>query len=326
MKKVEIINEYLQKFPTLSNHSLAALIYAELPSVWSSKENIRKRISSYKNQRSKTKLINNFVEAEQLRQQNNELIKGIRNKRKPYTLPKSQSKVLIISDLHVPYHTEEAIKLTLDYAKKEKVDTILINGDFMDFYEVSRFQKDPRECNLPKAVETGKNVLAYIRKRFPQALIIFKSGNHDRRLEDKLINKAPELLGFSFWQMENVLDFKKYNIISVPDLDYVMLGKLKVIHGHEIKSGFIAPVNPARGLFLKTKESCLQSHVHRTSEHSEKTLGGKIISTWSIGCLSDLQPDYNPYNQYNHGFAIVHVEKNGDFEVFNKKIIDNKIV
>lgn len=327
MKKIDIVIEFLLKYPTISKRSLSKLIYAKHPLLWRDAEAVRCTIKNLScksgHKTAEQKEIGTKVDS--LRVENMELIKGKRNKRKPYTLPKSQRKVLIISDLHVPYHSEDALEIALNEGKRQKCDTILINGDFMDYYESSRFQIDPREANLPLAIETGKKVFAYIKKKFPKALIIFKSGNHDRRLEDKLINKAPELLGLNFWQLEKVLELPKETII-VADLDYVQLGKLKVIHGHEYKGGFIAPVNPARGLFLRTKESCLQAHVHRTSEHSEKTIGGKIISTWSIGCLSDLQPDYNPYNQYNHGFAIVDVETNGDFEVSNRKIINNKVM
>lgn len=327
MKKLDIIEEYLQKYSTLSKSSLASLIYKEHPSLWNSKENIRRTIIRFSSLTSNLSRSRKEVgkKIENQRTENMELIKGKRSKRKPYTLPKSQRKVLVISDLHVPYHSEDALKLALKEGKRQKCDTVLINGDFMDFYETSRFQIDPREANLPEAIEAGKNVFKYIKSIFPKALIIYKSGNHDRRLEDKLINKAPELLGLNFWQLEKILELPKETIM-VADLDYIQLGKLKIVHGHETTKGFIAPVNPARGLFLKVKENCLQSHVHRTSEHSEKTIGGKIISTWSIGCLSDLQPDYNPYNQYNHGFAIVDVETNGEFEVSNKKIINNKIV
>ena len=141
-----------------------------------------------------------------------------------------------------------------------------------------------------------------------------------------MLLKAPELFDLDFWKIEDLFNFAELRIHLVKSLDYVLLGKLKVVHGHEYRGGFVAPVNPARGLFLRTKESALQSHVHRTSEHTEKTIGGTLIGCWSIGCLCELQPDYNPYNNYNLGFAMVEVKKNGAFSVFNKRIIDGVIL
>jgi len=94
---------------------------------------------------------------------------------------------------------------------------------------------------------------------------------------------------------------------------------------HEHKYGMIAPVNPARGLFMRTKQSALMGHVHRVSEHTEKAHDGKLIGCWSTGCLCELQPDYSPYNNFGHGFAHVILEKDGTFTVLKKKIINGKV-
>ena len=49
------------------------------------------------------------------------------------------------------------------------------------------------------------------------------------------------------------------------------------------------------------------------------------MSTWSTGCLCDLHPDYRPLNNWNHGFAIVEVAKDGTFQVQNKTVINGTI-
>ena len=41
---------------------------------------------------------------------------------------------------------------------------------------------------------------------------------------------------------------------------------------------------------------------------------------------SDMNPDYAIINNWNHGFAVIEYEDNGDFTVFNKKIINGKVV
>jgi hypothetical protein len=35
------------------------------------------------------------------------------------------------------------------------------------------------------------------------------------------------------------------------------------------------PVNAARGVFMKAKESCIIGHVHKVSEHQETDIDGK---------------------------------------------------
>ena len=88
----------------------------------------------------------------------------------------------------------------------------------------------------------------------------------------------------------------------------------------------MAPVNAARGVFMRAKSSMLIGHVHSTSNHSETNIKEEPISCWSTGCLCTLAPDYDPHNtKHNVGFAQILVEKDGNFEVLNKRIINNKI-
>ena len=91
--------------------------------------------------------------------------------------------------------------------------------------------------------------------------------------------------------------------------------------------GAFSPVSPARGVYVKAKQSIIIGHTHKISEHTETNLGGEITTTWSTGCLCELNPDYVPFaNNYAHGFAYVEVDKNGNFRVENKRIYNGKIL
>jgi hypothetical protein len=51
-------------------------------------------------------------------------------------------------------------------------------------------------------------------------------------------------------------------------------------------------------------------------------LKGELITTWSFGCLCDLEPEYNPYgNDWNWGFGLISIEKSGHFEVINLRVL-----
>ncbi len=76
---------------------------------------------------------------------------------------------------------------------------------------------------------------------------------------------------------------------------------------------------------LRARVSALCSHFHQRSEHSTRDGNGKLLTTWSTGCLCQLAPDYAPFNEWSHGFATVAVDKNGAFEVTNHKIIDGQL-
>jgi hypothetical protein len=89
----------------------------------------------------------------------------------------------------------------------------------------------------------------------------------------------------------------------------------------------MAPVNSARGLFMKAKQSMICGHVHKVSEHNETNLSGELISCWSTGCLSELSPDYNPHsNNYSHGFAHIRTDNEGNYSVKNFRILKGRIL
>jgi hypothetical protein len=106
----------------------------------------------------------------------------------------------------------------------------------------------------------------------------------------------------------------------------IKANKLNIIHGHEYPSVF-SPVNIARGLYMKGKVSAMQGHNHQVSEHTETDMNGEIVTTWSLGCLCELNPAYMPLNRWGHGMAIVDLSDNKkDFEVRNYRIYKGKVL
>ena len=105
-----------------------------------------------------------------------------------------------------------------------------------------------------------------------------------------------------------------------------MCGKLAVFHGHELPSGLTNPVNMARGAFLRMVDSVLVGHGHRSSNHTEPDWQKREITTWSQGCLCDMNPEYARINKWNHGFATIEVQRGGNFNVTNLRVSpDGKI-
>jgi predicted phosphodiesterase len=238
-------------------------------------------------------------------------------------------KVLVIGDLHLPYHNMAALTCALQDGRKAKVDGILINGDLADFHQLSHFVRDPKKRSFKGERQIVIQFLGRLRELFPKARIVFKEGNHDERLWNFLAPRVPEifqdeevarLLG-----LPSLLKLDQFGVEHVAEKREVMLGKLPVLHGHEFRAGFAPPVNPARGAYLKAKECVLLNHHHKTSEHTETTLGRRIITTWSLGCLCELRPAFDPYNGWNHGHALVEISK-GDFHVINKRQLNGSIL
>jgi predicted phosphodiesterase len=253
------------------------------------------------------------------------LKKSVTPKIRNWYLPKHHRKVLVLSDLHIPYHNIDAILTALDYGIDAGVDGIYLNGDVIDFAKISRWQKDP-ELPSPQVEIDMVNEFLYGLKGF-ELPIYYKMGNHEDRWNAYLIQNAPEMHNLDAMQIQSILGLDDLDIELIDSKTKAHFGKLLVIHGHEFGESFFSPVNPARGLFLKAKTSVMAGHNHQTSAHHENDLNGNPTGTFSMGCLCDLSPDYRPYayTKWNHGFAMVDIESDGNFTVHNKRIIEGRV-
>ncbi len=226
----------------------------------------------------------------------------------------------VISDIHLPYHSQRAVQSALVHLHQEKIDHLLINGDLIDFYSISRFIRRPSKRNLKNELESTKAFLKGLRQEFPSIPITFKKGNHEARWDHWLWDHAPEIAETEEMDLKTWLDCEKLKITVCDDLELLEFGKLPILHGHELGKGIAAPVNPARGAYLRAKHTILVGHHHRTSSHCESNLYLDECQVWSVGCLCDLRPDYNKYGNSNHGFALVERDESGDFSVQNFRI------
>lgn len=235
-------------------------------------------------------------------------------------------KVAVLSDVHIPYHSAVALQAAVTYCKKRKPDVLLLNGDFADFYSISRHQKDPSKRDFKQEIEAIHAGLGWLRSEFKNCRIVFKAGNHEERWQHWLWNQAPEISDFDRMTLKEWLDADEYGIEVVTDQRPIMAGRLPIMHGHEIGKGISAPVNAARGLFLRTNSTMLVGHGHRTSHHVEPDYKHIETSCWSTGCLCDLTPAYARINKWNYGFAMTEVDSTGGFHVENLRIsLDGEI-
>ena len=254
--------------------------------------------------------------------------------RNPYNLPQSDEaiyepydlkakRLLVLSDIHIPYHNIESLTCAFDFAKCEKPDAILLNGDTIDFFGLSRFSKDPKARSFAHELKTFKEFMDVLKKTF-NAKIYFKIGNHEERYFHFLWMKAHEIVGVEEFELENIIKSRAEGIEIIKDKRIMKAGDLNIIHGHEFGGSVFSPVNIARGLFLKGKVSAMQGHNHCSSSHVERDMNGGVVKTWSLGCLCELHPAYLPINKWNHGFAIVDVDGK-DFNVRNYTIDKGQI-
>jgi len=231
----------------------------------------------------------------------------------------------VLSDIHVPYHDEVALRAAVDQLRGDRVDALVLNGDIADFYSISRYTRNPKKRNFRGEVEAVRDMLAWIRRQFRNIPIVFKAGNHEERWNVWLWNHAPEISDDPRTSLDQWLGMDDHGITYVDDQRPIMAGELPILHGHEKGKGITAPVNQARGAFLRLHHTVLEGHGHRTSAHCEPDMFGREVFCWSTGCLCDLRPEYARLNKFNHGFASVRVQADGQFDVSNFRIASGKV-
>ena len=241
--------------------------------------------------------------------------------RTPFQIPSNIRKLAVLSDIHIPYHSVEALTLALNKMQQEGVDGILLNGDILDFYQLSRFEKDPRKRGFAEELASCRSFLDILKSEFDTP-IYFKMGNHEERYESYMKRKAPEIFGVRDFEIDILLRLGEKRIEFITDKRIVKAGGLSIFHGHELNIS--GGINPARTLFLRSQVSSLCGHLHVPSHHSEKRADGHIVGCWSTGHLGEVSPDYAPYNKWQHGFAIVQLSGK-EFEVNNYKIMKGKV-
>ncbi len=116
----KITMEYLRKYPTKPSLTLAKIIYKENSKHFTNIDSVRTSIRQYRGKLGKkgVKSTNEFKN----QKIEFELPESHALTYEPYLI--SQSKILILSDLHFPYQDNEAIRAALKFGKEKKINCI----------------------------------------------------------------------------------------------------------------------------------------------------------------------------------------------------------
>jgi len=129
------LEELCAKFPDASNIGLAKRAKKERPETFATVETARTMIRTIRGAIGK----HNLRSATQIRPKG----KAGQKPKMPPSLAEAwepvqvdAKRIGIISDVHIPYHSEIAFEAAVKRLKTMRLDCLLIKGDFADFYQV----------------------------------------------------------------------------------------------------------------------------------------------------------------------------------------------
>lgn len=220
---------------------------------------------------------------------------------------------LVVSDTHSVYQDKAAVGAMMRVGDALEPDRVCHIGDLLDFYSLSKYEKDPqrmREATLEKEVRSVQPLIKWINEtsKLPP---IYTLGNHEKRLQTHLVHNVPSYYEYAGADIKSLLNLPErwqvYGYGVVP-----RLGQLGITHGDTVRTDAGASALAQR---RKIGGSILHGHTHRMAAVSFSDSLGEYWA-YEIGHLSERQPAYMSHMpNWQQGFAVVSVRRNGEFHV-----------
>lgn len=209
---------------------------------------------------------------------------------------------VVLSDQHIPFQDPVLEQLSIDFLKEHKPKVIHLLGDILDFYSLSKYDKDPaRLVTLQEELDGATKYFEKIRAACPKARIIYSEGNHENRLRRYLWSQARALSNLRTLSFEELLGLKKYKIEWVDSHSPYRIGNLLFIHGELVRRASGAS---AKGHMDKFGCNVIHGHTHRLGAHYHRTFD-TMMGAWENGCLCVLDPEYAVKPDWQNGWSIV---------------------
>lgn len=221
-------------------------------------------------------------------------------------------RILCISDLHIPFN----LPLETYEAYKDRVDTLVLNGDIVDMQGISKFPKTYRVSPMEEMIEGRAFIIELLDLLKPKKVIAI-NGNHEQRfgayLAKNLDSEVLELMPNSPLELILLDGFKWYNKRQkqkvhyealadlYPAIEFVypddwkyQLGDTIFCHPSAFSVQPLKTADKAFDWFLKSGcqfENLIVAHTHKVGSYF---LSGKGL--YEQGCLFDLEQ-----NNYTDG-------------------------
>lgn len=259
---------------------------------------------------------------------------------KPLPKPKPRKGVkvkttVVCGDHHAPHFDRTLHRLFCEYLKEEQPDEIEVNGDLLDFADISRHRQMPQTGpggeypftnSVNECLQGGFNVLHDYRLACPNAQIRLKFGNHCMRLYFALVDNLKGLYDITAAE-ETVPALSLRNLLRLDQLHVELVEKdwekattrvnrrLTALHGYSTAK------NPGEKMLTELTGSTLQGHSHRLSlnyrtshdpdDGTETRLAGEC------GCMCEIEDGLGYANAPNwqRGFMVVKTWADDDFTV-----------
>lgn len=197
-----------------------------------------------------------------------------------------------------PIHDERAMAIAMSIIRTVRPDLVVFLGDNLDLAEWGSYRQYPQFANTTQvAIYRAAAMLAEIRSIVPDAKFVWLEGNHERRMDNTVVDNAKAAYGLRkagstfrdapVLSVPNLLNFDEYGVEYVsgyPGGEYRITKWLTAIHGKKARAdGATMPSYLRQGW-----DSVLAGHIHRIERYEQTRMsykGPRTKVAASPGCL-----------------------------------------
>jgi len=252
-----------------------------------------------------------------------------------------------VDEVFQPLHNQQALDVARLILADLRPDLIVLQGDLMDFSEVSRYEADSPHfaSTLQVSLNGLHKYLASLRADNPQSRIVGLEGNHEARLSKTILRHNAQLAGI---KRANIPE--EWNLISLPFLlrfdelgiewysgypanEYRYSDNLTFVHGQAVRS---SGSSAAKYSADYPDTNVIFGHIHRQESHSRTTRNGEHLQAQTFGTLSSIEgavPSYHNgvdnkskvvkrFENWQVGLGIIRAYQDGYLEIQPVRIKD----
>lgn len=235
--------------------------------------------------------------------------------------------IVTLPCVHLPLCKDKMLDGFFNFVRNNSkiIEAIVILGDFVDFYELSKFLRTKDNPKLQIELDAANNILEKLRFIMKEKPIFYIIGNHEERLIKYLHREAKSLASLKCLELNNLLNLHKYKIKLIEN--YITLNGYIFTHGHKEPCLSKHAAFTALKLLEYYNHNVICAHSHRMGL-TYKTIRNQLY----IGCESGTfqnpkETDFASENSnWQFGFTVLDgiipefvVWKDNNFYFRNKK-------
>jgi len=181
-------------------------------------------------------------------------------------------RILVISDMHIPYHHKDSFDFLREIKKQFKPDFVVNIGDLLDFHAISFHEHNPDLPSIGDELTVSKNYIKELESIFPKVTEV--ESNHS-----SLVYRRALKFGMSKEFLKDYGDFlgtKKWKWVD--DLTLTMSNGQRCFFTHG-RSADVLKVSQTMGL------SAVQGHYHTKFLVSWWANPDNLFFAMNVGCL-----------------------------------------